>query len=189
MRKAFSLVELLTVMVVFAAVSVALAALFATIITDIPKSYHVVQENTSLLSMLGQMRKDIDMAKALPHSSAGYTMDDELLLIELPEGLICYQLKNGEVLRRRLTEAQKDPGEDTKVWSVPNAKVEWRLAGGLSLFCWCFNGGQELNDEKAATKRFCISACNNGDRSNRSHDVRFMRYVQHYTVPVRYRLS
>ena len=130
MRKAFSLVELLTVMVVFAAVSVALAALFATIITDIPKSYHVVQENTSLLSMLGQMRKDIDMAKALPHSSAGYTTGDELLLIELPEGMICYQLKNGEVLRRRLTDAQKDAGEDTKVWSVPNAKVEWRLAGG-----------------------------------------------------------
>ena len=42
MRKAFSLIELLTVMVVFASVSIALAALFTTIITDIPKSYRVV---------------------------------------------------------------------------------------------------------------------------------------------------
>ncbi len=139
MRKAFSLVELLTVMVVFAAVSVALAALFTTIITDIPKSYRVVQENTSLLSVLGQMRKDIDRAKALPQSSAGHTTDDDLLLIELPDAMICYQLKNGEVLRRRLTQpirwagltdAQEDAGEDTKVWSVPHARVECRLAGG-----------------------------------------------------------
>ena len=130
MRKAFSLVELLTVMVVFAAVSVALAALFTTIITDIPKSYRVVQENTSLLSVLGQMRKDIDRAKALPQSFAGHTTDDELLLIELPDDMICYQLKNGEILRRRLTDAQEDGGEDTKVWSVPHAKVEWQLARG-----------------------------------------------------------
>ncbi len=129
MRKAFSLIELLTVMVVFAAVSVALAGLFATIITDIPKSYRVVQENTSLLSVLGQMRKDIDRAKALPQSSAGYTTDDDLFLIELPDAMICYQLKNGEVLRRRLTDAREDAGEDTKVWSVPHARVECRLAG------------------------------------------------------------
>ncbi len=127
MRKAFSLVELLTVMVVFAAVSVAFAGLFTTIITDIPKSYRVVQENTSLLSVLGQMRKDIDRAKALPQSSAGHTTDDDLLLIELPDAMICYQLKNGEVLRRRLTDAQEDAGEDTKVWSVPHARVECRL--------------------------------------------------------------
>lgn len=131
MRKAFSLVELLAVMVVSAAVSVALAALFTTIITDIPKSYRVVQENTSLLSVLGQMRKDIDRAKALPQSSAGHTTDDDLLLIELPDAMICYQLKNGEVLRRRLNRQrrpQEDAGEDTKVWSVPHARVEWQLA-------------------------------------------------------------
>ena len=133
MRKAFSLVELLAVMVVFAAVSVALAALFTTIITDIPKSYRVVQENTSLLNMLGQMHRDVDGAKALPQSSAGHTTDDDLLLIELPDAMICYQLKNGEVLRRRLSRQrrpQEDAGEDTKVWSVPHARVECRLAGG-----------------------------------------------------------
>ena len=130
MRKAFSLVEFLVVMVVFASVSIALTALFTTIITDIPKSYRVVQENTSLLNMLGQMRKDVDGAKGLPESFAGYTTDEELLLIELSDGMICYQLKDGEVLRRRLTGAQENGGEDTKVWSMPHAKIEWQLAGG-----------------------------------------------------------
>ena len=130
MRKAFSLIELLTVMVVFASVSIAFAALFTTIITDIPKSYRVVQENTSLLNMLRQMHRDVDGAKGLPESFAGHTTDEELLLIELPDAMICYQLKNGEVLRRRLTDAQENGGEDTKVWSMPHAKVEWRLAGG-----------------------------------------------------------
>jgi prepilin-type N-terminal cleavage/methylation domain-containing protein len=138
MRKAFTLVELLVVMVVFVSVSVAFAGLFTTVITDIPKSYRVVQENTSLLSMLGQMRKDIDVAKGLPESFAGYTTDDGMLLIELPDGMICYQLKNVEgarkmrtqVLRRRLTDAEEDGGEDAKVWSVPHAQVEWQLIRG-----------------------------------------------------------
>ena len=133
MRKAFSLIELLTVMVVFASVSIALAALFTTIITDIPKSYRVVQENTSLLSMLRQMHRDVDGAKGLPESFAGHTTDEELLLIELPDAMICYQLKNGEVLRRRLSRQrrpQEDGGEDTKVWSMPHAKIEGQLAGG-----------------------------------------------------------
>lgn len=129
MRKAFTIVELLVVMVVFASVSVALAALFTTLITDIPKSYRVVQENTSLLSMLRQMRKDIDKAKALPPSFAGHTTGDELLLIELPDDMICYQLKNGEVLRRKLANVQKGRDEDTKVWLIPHAKIEWQLAG------------------------------------------------------------
>ncbi|GAH13473.1 unnamed protein product, partial [marine sediment metagenome] len=62
------------------------------------KSYRVVQENTSLLNMLGQMHRDVDGAKGLPESFAGHTTDEELLLIELPDGMICYQLKNDEVI-------------------------------------------------------------------------------------------
>lgn len=127
MRKGFSLVELLVVMVVLSFVLIVLAGLFTTIISDIPRSYRVIQANTSLLSMLEQMHDDIDAAKRLPESFAGHTTNDELLLIELTDAMICYQLKDGEVRRRKLTNAQQGGSEDTTVWSVPHAKVEWQV--------------------------------------------------------------
>jgi len=136
MRKGFTLVEMLVVITIIPFVSVALAGLFTTIISDIPRSYRVTQENTNLLSMLRQMHKDIDTAKGLPESFEERTTNNELLLIELADGMICYQLKDGEVLRRKLTDAQQgssEPsprrglGEDTTVWSVPHAKVQWQV--------------------------------------------------------------
>jgi len=114
-------------MAVVSSVSIVLAGLFTTIISDIPRSCGIVQENTSVLNMLEQMHDDIDVAEGLPESFAEYTTDKNLLLIELPNGIVCYQLKDGKVLRRRLSAAQEQYEEETKVWSVPNAKVEWQV--------------------------------------------------------------
>ena len=127
MRKGFSLVELLVAMVILSFVSVVLAGLFTTIISDIPRSYRVVQVNTTLLSMLKQMRSDIDAAKGLPESFAEHTTNDELLLIELADAMVYYQLKDGKVLRRKLTNTQQGGSENTTVWLVPHAKVEWQV--------------------------------------------------------------
>jgi prepilin-type N-terminal cleavage/methylation domain-containing protein len=125
MRRGYSLVELLVAMAVFSIVSIVMSKLFITIISDIPRSYRIVQENTSVLNMLEQMHDDVDLAKRLPKSFAEYTTDKDLLLIELPSGIVCYQLKDGRVFRRRLPAAEDQ--EDTKVWSVPNAKIEWQV--------------------------------------------------------------
>jgi len=127
MRRGYSLVELVVAMAIVSSVSIVLAGLFTTIISDIPRLCGVVQENTSVLNMLEQMHDDIDVAEGLPESFAEYTTDKSLLLIELPNGIVCYQLKDGKVLRRRLPAAQEQYEEETKVWSVPNAKVEWQV--------------------------------------------------------------
>jgi prepilin-type N-terminal cleavage/methylation domain-containing protein len=127
MRKGFTLVELLVVIIILPSVMLVLDGLFSTLIRDIPRSYRVVQENTSLLSMLDQMQQDIDKAKGLPESFGEYTTSNKLLLIELAESTICYQLKDGRVLRRKLTDTQQGSGEETKAWSVPHAKVEWQV--------------------------------------------------------------
>jgi len=127
MRRGYSLVELLVAMAIFSIVSIVVSKLFTTIISDIPRSYRIVQENTSVLNMLEQMHEDIDLAKGLPESFAEYTTDKDLLLIELPSGIVCYQLKDGKVFRRSLPTAEEDHEEDTKVWSVPNAKIEWQV--------------------------------------------------------------
>ncbi|MDH4239232.1 MAG: type II secretion system GspH family protein [Phycisphaerae bacterium] len=127
MRRGYSLAELLVAMAIFSIVSIVVSKLFTTIISDIPRSYRIVQENTSVLNMLEQMHEDVDLAKGLPKSFAEYTTDKDLLLIELPNGIVGYQLKDGKVLRRSLPTAQEHYEEDTKVWSVPNAIIEWQV--------------------------------------------------------------
>ncbi len=132
MRKGFTLVEVLIVVIVLPFMMLVLDDLFRTLIKDIPRSYQVVQENTSLLSMLDQMQKDIDKAKGLPESFGEYTTGDKLLLIELAEGMICYQLKDEKALTvRRSSLVSRVTGDEPRitVWSIPHAKVElqvWR---------------------------------------------------------------
>jgi len=139
MRKGFTLVELLVVITVLPFVMLVLDGLFSTLIRDIPRSYRVMQENTSLLSMLEQMQQDIDKAKGLPESFDEYTTSNKLLLIELAEGMICYQLKDEKVSRysTRINPPTAGfdrnpalPGQESRietVWSVPHAKVEWQV--------------------------------------------------------------
>ncbi len=130
MRKGFTLVEILVVIIVLPFVMLVLDGLFSTLIRDIPRSYRVVQENTSLLSMLEQMQQDIDKAKGLPESFDEYTTSNKLLLIELAEGMICYQLKDDKARTiRRSSLASRVTGDESRitVWSVPHAKVEWQV--------------------------------------------------------------
>jgi len=128
MRKGFTLTEMLVVFVVLISVSLVFAPVFTTLVSDIPQSYRVSQENTALLDMLKQMRKDIDAATQLPDLCAGHRADDKLLLIESKAGCVCYQLKNGKVLRRRLSHhspSRQNNFGDTTLWSVPQAGIKW----------------------------------------------------------------
>jgi prepilin-type N-terminal cleavage/methylation domain-containing protein len=127
MRRGYTLAELLVTLALVSIVSIVVTKLFTTIMSDIPRSYRIVQENTSVLDMLEQMHEDVDLAKGLPESFAEYTTDKDLLLIELPNGIVGYQLKDGRVLRRSLPTAQEHYEEDTEVWSVPNAIIEWQV--------------------------------------------------------------
>jgi len=127
MRKGFTLVELLVVVVVLPFVFLLFDGLFKTIAGEIPMSVRLIQENTSLLSMLGQIQQDIDEAKGLPKSFADQTANDQLLLIELAEGVICYQLKDGEVVRHKLTDTPQGKAEEPRVWPIPHASVKWKV--------------------------------------------------------------
>lgn len=127
MRKGFSLVEMVVVMVVVVALLVPLAGLSTTTIRDIPQFYRTIQTNTTVLNMLKQMHRDINAAAQLPKSFAGFATDDKLLLIELTDGVICYQLKDHKVLRRTLTSQSKTTDDHTTVWPVPNAEILWKV--------------------------------------------------------------
>jgi prepilin-type N-terminal cleavage/methylation domain-containing protein len=127
MHKGFTLVELLVVVVVLPFVFLLFDGLFKTLVGEIPLSVRLIQENTSLLSMLGQIQQDIDEAKGLPKSFADQTANDQLLLIEVAEGVISYQLKDDEVVRHKLTDTPQSKAEEPRVWSIPHASVEWKV--------------------------------------------------------------
>jgi len=127
MRKGFSLVELLVIVVVLPFVFLLFDGLFKAIAGEIPMSVRVIQENTSLLNVLRQIQKDVDQANGLPKSFAGKTGSDQILLIELAEGVICYQLKDGQVVRQKLTDTSQGKAEEPRIWSIPHANVEWNV--------------------------------------------------------------
>jgi type II secretory pathway component PulJ len=127
MRKGFMLVEVLAAVALLASVSVALAALFVTIVDDIPRSYRLVQEYTSLLNMLERMREDVTVAKSLPQSFGQYSADENLLLIELADGVISYQVRDGKILRGEVRAGQDKQAEHMQAWPVPHAKVNWQV--------------------------------------------------------------
>ena len=127
MRKGFSLIEMIVVLAAFTALSLPLSLLITTTLRDIPNSFKVIQVNTSVLNMLRQLRKDIDIAVALPESVGRYTTDNKHLLIELPTGMICYRLQDAEIHRLRLTSSEKDDLENTASWSVPAAEIQWQV--------------------------------------------------------------
>jgi len=127
MRKGFTLVELLVVVIVLPFVFLLLDGLFKTLNGEIPMSVRLIQENTNLLTVLTQMQKDVDEAKGLPESYAGQTAGDHVLLIKLPDGVVCYKLQDGQVIRQKLTDTSKDKTEEPRIWPVPHAKIEWKV--------------------------------------------------------------
>jgi len=127
MRKGFSLVEVLILIIVLPFVFLLFDGLFKTIIGEIPMSVRLTEENTSLLNVLGQIQRDVDKAERLPKSFAGRTASDNVLLIELSEGVICYRLKDGKAIRQKLTDTSQEQAEDTRVWSIPHASVKWKV--------------------------------------------------------------
>jgi prepilin-type N-terminal cleavage/methylation domain-containing protein len=125
MRKGFSLVELLAVVIVLPFVFLLFDGLFKTIAGEIPMSVRLIQENTSLLSMLRQIQQDVDRAEELPKSFAGQTVSDHVLLIELSEGVICYRLKDGRIFRDKLADMPQNTDGEPRIWSIPHARVQW----------------------------------------------------------------
>jgi prepilin-type N-terminal cleavage/methylation domain-containing protein len=127
MRKGFTFVEILVVVIILPFVFVLLDGLFATLLAEIPRSYQIAQESTTLQNLLEQMQQDMDQAEGLPESFAGRAADDKQILIEMPDGILCYQQDDNRIIRRKLKDALREGGvEEERVWSLPHTKVQWK---------------------------------------------------------------
>lgn len=132
MRKGWTLLELIVALTVFAAVSIAMGTLFQTVVADIPRAKRAIDVNAELTRMLAEMQEDVDAAGSLPAAVGGRKAGDKTLLIDRPDGAVCYQLGKNQVTRSRLAADGKGPWREEDVWPVPNAEIEWRVrqAGG-----------------------------------------------------------
>lgn len=127
MRKAFTLVEMLMLIVVAPVVLVVISGVFATFIRDLPRETRVVQQHTTVLDMLRQIRRDADQAVALPVQFDGMHADDRTLLIEQPDSVICYQFETGQAMRTLLKGPDGGDADERRTWRVPDAVVTCRL--------------------------------------------------------------
>jgi type II secretory pathway component PulJ len=127
MRKAFTLVEILIVIMTVPVVYGILFTVFNPVIIDVPRLTRVVQENTTLLNMLSEMQRDIEKAKGLPGTFEGQTSSDKLLLIESADGVTYYKLEGGRVIKGELRKGQSEAGQMKRVWTLPNCRIAWKL--------------------------------------------------------------
>ncbi len=125
MRKGFTLVELLVVMVTIPILMNVFSGLFRTLIIDAPFNWKTIQQNAIVLGMLSQIQQDVDKATGLPHSYDGFNSSDDLLLIEQVDGVICYQLKEEQIVRLLLTDKQQSAQAEKRIWSIPGIKIKW----------------------------------------------------------------
>ena len=100
-----------------------ISGLFNTLLTEVPRSWKEVQQNTTVLNALAQLHQDIDEAIELPESFEDYTSSSELLLIEQTNSLIVYQINEGSLTRRQINIQQDTPPEE-RLWLFPNAKIQ-----------------------------------------------------------------
>jgi hypothetical protein len=91
--------ELLVVVTVLPFMMVAVSGVYATFIRDIPRTTRVLQENTTVLNLVGQMRRDVDAAIGLPEQFESQHAGERTLLIEQPGRVICYQIEDGRIVR------------------------------------------------------------------------------------------
>lgn len=127
MRKGIIFFELLLIIAILPFVFILFDGLFKAIVSEIPTSVRLVQENTVLLGILWEIQKDIDQAEDLPKSYAGQTANDQLLLIKHSEGVICYKLKDGKVFRQKLTDTQQEKQQEPRVWLIPHVNIELKV--------------------------------------------------------------
>jgi len=125
MRKGFTLIEVLVVIAITPILAVALSGVFAIFVRDIPQGTRLLQQNTSVLDMLANVRRDVDRAVALPERFRDVQTDEHRLLVELPEGTVSYEFRNGEIVRTALNQ-DGVASDQQRLWHVPKAVVTWK---------------------------------------------------------------
>lgn len=134
-RGGWTLVEVLCVVGVLGVLVGLTGPLFRTLICEVPLAREMVEANCAVRRMLARLRADVDVALSLPAEAGKWKAGPGRILIEAPEGLVCYELGEDAVTRRVSPPAGTRGEAHEIVWRTPRARLDWRLrrAGGRTV--------------------------------------------------------
>ena len=127
MRKGFSMIELLIVIVTMPMVMLVVYPVFHEMAVDIPRGVALVSQHGRLLGVLESLHDAIDRATALSLEDAPQTEGASVLLIEQPGRQVRYALLE-EGIRRESSGDKLDPNVPAeREWLLPKANIAWHL--------------------------------------------------------------
>ncbi len=126
-KRAYSLIELITVMAVMPLVLLVIGRLYTGLIMEIPRSFHAVTENTAVVRMADQLQQDIDQALDLPQAYGPWIQDANTLLIQWPDNTIRYHRDKGVMIRYTSLTGNDPNGLVAGRWTMPNAVIDWYI--------------------------------------------------------------
>ena len=126
MRKGFTLVELLIVVMTLPLVAVAADKLFRELVIDAPRSLDVVSQNDSVVRMLIRLQEDVGRATEVLPAYEGHVSDEQLLLLRIGNQVVGYRKSKGRVERHTLS----NPDETDRIANLcvaPQATINWSV--------------------------------------------------------------
>ena len=129
MRKGFSLIEILIVIMTLPVVMLVVDRVFREMAVDIPRGVSIVSEHGRLLGVIESLHDDIDQATALSLEDPTQIEGTPPLLIEQPGRQVRYTLLE-EGIRRAASGDTLDPNVPAeRDWLLPKANIAWHLWG------------------------------------------------------------
>ncbi len=126
MRKGFTLVEMLIVIMTLPLVAVAADRLFRELVLDAPRSLDVAAQNDSVVRMLTRLREDVGRATQVLPSYEGHVSNEQFLLLRMGNQVIGYKKNNDRIERHEL--GNPDTAERiATVCVAPQATINWTL--------------------------------------------------------------
>ena len=126
MRKGFTMVEMLIVIMTLPLVAVAADKLFRELIVDAPHTLDVVSQNDSVVRMLIRLQEDVGRATGVLPAYEGHVGDEQLLLLRIGDQVVGYKKNQDRIERHELSQPDQLDGI-AYLCVAPQASVDWSL--------------------------------------------------------------
>ncbi len=127
MRKAFSLIEIITALAIMVVATAMLAKPVRSITKDMMRNNADFQTNVSLLDMLRHMQDDVEGAEELSVHPGDENRPEDILLIKLADIAVTYQFIDESVIRQQVNFNENDTDDGYNAWKLPHAQIDWKI--------------------------------------------------------------
>jgi hypothetical protein len=103
-----------------------MAYLIRSTLAELPYSYKAIQTNASVLNVLKYLKQDVNNGEGFPELYGDYSADENTLLIETADGIVCYEFKEDKTTRCLLAKTDAKIIDRTE-WVTKKVKIQWKL--------------------------------------------------------------